>query len=97
MLLEGELGLRWVVSQGCRPIGRPLVVTKAQENVILELGGKTPLEQLRELWPTLSERDQQLFQRGLHIGRVLDEYRDEFRRGDFLIRNVLGIERPAGR
>lgn len=96
LLLEGELGLRWVVSQGCRPIGRPLVVTKAQHNVILELGGKTPLDQLRELWPTLSERDQQLFRGGFHLGRVLDEYREEFRRGDFLIRNVMGIERQTG-
>jgi small ligand-binding sensory domain FIST len=96
LLLEGEIGLRWIVSQGCRPIGKPLVVTKAQENVILELGGKSPLDQLRELWPTLSERDQQLFQRGLHIGRVLDEYRGAFGRGDFLIRNVMGIERTSG-
>jgi small ligand-binding sensory domain FIST len=96
LLMEGEPGLRWVVSQGCRPIGRHMVVTKVEENVILELGGRTPLDQLRELWPTLSEREQQLFQRGLHIGRVLDEYRGEFRRGDFLIRNVMGIERNTG-
>jgi small ligand-binding sensory domain FIST len=96
LLLEGELGLRWIVSQGCRPIGRPMVVTKAEENVIQELGGRSPLDQLRELWPTLSQRDQQLFQRGLHLGRVLDEYRSEFRRGDFLIRNVMGIERHTG-
>jgi len=96
LLLEGELGLRWIVSQGCRPIGRPLIVTKSEENVILELGGKTPLDQLRELWPTLSERDQQLFRGGFHLGRVLDEYREEFRRGDFLIRNVMGVERHSG-
>jgi small ligand-binding sensory domain FIST len=73
-----------------------MVITKAQQNVILELGGRTPLEVLRELWPTLSERDRQLFERGLHIGRVLDEYRGEFRRGDFLIRNVMGLERGSG-
>ena len=96
LLLEGELRLRWVVSQGCRPIGKPMVVTKAEDNVIQELGGRTPLDQLRELWPTLSAQEQTLFQRGLHLGRVLDEYRSEFRRGDFLIRNVLGIERHSG-
>lgn len=96
LMLQGDLGLRWIVSQGCRPIGRHMVVTRAEENVILELGGRTPLDQLRELWPTLSAHDQQLFQHGLHIGRVLDEYRAEFRRGDFLIRNVMGIERSSG-
>jgi small ligand-binding sensory domain FIST len=96
VLLEGELGLRWIVSQGCRPIGRPLIVTKAQQNVIQELGGRPPLECLRELWPSLPARDQRLFQRGLHLGRVLNEYQGEFQRGDFLIRNVVGLERGSG-
>jgi small ligand-binding sensory domain FIST len=96
VLLEGEIGLRWIVSQGCRPIGRHMVVTRAQQNVILGLGGRTPLEQMRELWKTLEVHDQELFQRGLHVGRVHNEYQGEFQRGDFLIRNVLGLERQTG-
>jgi small ligand-binding sensory domain FIST len=97
VLMEGDLALRWIVSQGCRPIGRHMVVTKSQQNEIQELSGKTPLDQLRELWPTLPERDQRLFQRGgLHLGFVLNEYQDEFQRGDFLIRNVVGVEPNSG-
>lgn len=96
LLLHGELGLRWVVSQGCRPIGKHMVITKAEENVILELGGRPPFDILRELWPTLTAREQVLFQRGLHLGRVLNEYQGEFQRGDFLIRNVMGIEKQTG-
>ncbi len=96
VLLRGDFGLRCVVSQGCRPVGRPLVVTKAHENVIEELGGKTPLRQLQELWQELSPRDQDLFRRGLHVGRVINEYQGEFRRGDFLIRNVLGLDKESG-
>jgi small ligand-binding sensory domain FIST len=96
VLLEGDVGLRWIVSQGCRPIGRPLVITRAQQNVILEMGGRSPLEQLKELWQTLSPQDQELFQRGLHLGRVLNEYQSDFQRGDFLIRNVLGLEKQTG-
>jgi small ligand-binding sensory domain FIST len=96
VLLQGELGLRCVVSQGCRPIGRPLVITKAHENVIEALGGKTPLRQLQELWQELSPEDRELFQHGLHVGRVINEYQGEFHRGDFLIRNVLGLEQESG-
>jgi small ligand-binding sensory domain FIST len=96
VLLRGDIGLRCVVSQGCKPIGRPMVVTKAHDNVIAELGGKPPLRQLQELWPQLSPEDQRLMQRGLHVGRVINEYQGEFRRGDFLIRNVLGIEQESG-
>jgi small ligand-binding sensory domain FIST len=96
VLLHGDLGIRCIVSQGCRPIGRHMVVTRAEENIISELGGKPPLVRLQELWQELNAHDQQLFQRGLHIGRVINEYQGEFQRGDFLVRNVLGLDRETG-
>jgi small ligand-binding sensory domain FIST len=74
-----------------------MVITRAQENLILELGGLPPLAQLQQLWPTLSPEEQQLVrQQGLHIGRVLNEYQGEFQRGDFLVRNVMGFDRESG-
>jgi small ligand-binding sensory domain FIST len=94
VVLQGPLGQRSGVSQGCRPLGRPLVITRAENNVIFELGGKPPLEQLRELWQTLSPAEQTLVrEQGLHVGRVINEYRGDFRRGDFLVRNVLELDR----
>jgi small ligand-binding sensory domain FIST len=96
VLLQGPLGLRSVVSQGCRPVGRHMVVTKAEDNIIYELSGKPPFERLQELWPTLSPEEQGLFRRGLHLGRVISEYRGDFQRGDFLVRNVLGLDRGSG-
>jgi small ligand-binding sensory domain FIST len=95
MLMRG-VGMRSVVSQGCRPIGQPLVVTKAQQNVIEQLGGQPPLEQLRALWPSLSPREQGLVQQGLHVGQVINEYQPQFRRGDFLVRNVVGADPQHG-
>jgi small ligand-binding sensory domain FIST len=96
VLLQGDLRVRSIVSQGCRPIGRHMVITRAQGNFILELGGKPPLVQLQQLWQELGPRDQELFQRGLHVGRVINEYQGEFQRGDFLVRNVLGLDRDSG-
>jgi small ligand-binding sensory domain FIST len=96
VLVQGALGLRSIVSQGCRPIGNPLVITRAKDNRILELGGKTPLAQLQQLWITLTPEEQNLFQQGLHIGRVLNEYQGDFQRGDFLVRNVIALERDTG-
>jgi small ligand-binding sensory domain FIST len=96
VLLQDIQGVRSIVSQGCRPIGRHLVVTRGHDNVIAELGGKPPLHYLQHLWEELSTTDRQLLQRGLHIGRVMNEYQGEFSRGDFLIRNVLGIDNDSG-
>jgi small ligand-binding sensory domain FIST len=84
------------VSQGCRPIGRHYVITRGQDNIIEELGGRPVLEQLRALWEELSPEDRELFQQGLHIGVVINEYQGEFHRGDFLVRNVMGLERQTG-
>jgi small ligand-binding sensory domain FIST len=96
VLLQGALGCRSVVSQGCRPIGKPLVITKARDNLILELGGKSALAQLQQLWQELGTRDQRLVQEGLHVGRVINEYQESFQRGDFLVRNVIGIDKSSG-
>ena len=96
VLLRGDRRCRSVVSQGCRPIGRPLVVTKGHENVVEEVGGRQPLEYLKGLYDELPAADQQLFQKGLHIGLAMSETREGFGRGDFLVRNLFGIDRESG-
>jgi small ligand-binding sensory domain FIST len=95
VLLAG-LRLRAVVSQGCRPIGEPFVITKASRNLVLELGGVTAYERLKQVYQTLAAREQMMLQRGLHLGRVVNEYQDRFEQGDFLVRNVLGVDAETG-
>lgn len=94
--VSGSVRLQTLVSQGCRPIGRPLVVTRAERNILYELGGKPALAQLRALFQTLPTSEQRLVQRALHVGRVVSEYKDHFEQGDFLIRNVVGIDPSSG-
>ncbi len=95
-LVDGAVRIRTIVSQGCRPIGRPFVVTKSDRNVILELSGQTAMNRLHEVYETLNDREKELVRGGLHVGRALSEYQDEFRRGDFLVRNVVGADPNAG-
>lgn len=96
MALSGAVELEIVVAQGCRPIGAPLIVTKAEGHVLYELGGKPPLEVLREVIRALSPEDQELARQSLFAGLVMNEYRDEFERGDFLIRNLMGYDAETG-
>jgi small ligand-binding sensory domain FIST len=96
VLLQGAPLLRSIVSQGCRPIGKHMIITGGHDNMIMELGGRPPLAQLQEIWQQLNPRDQQLFQQGLHVGVVMNEYQGEFNRGDFLVRNVYGLEKETG-
>jgi small ligand-binding sensory domain FIST len=96
VVIGGAVRIRPVVSQGCRPIGRPFVITKSQENLIVELGGVPALQRLRETYGELGDADRELVRSSLHVGRAASEYRDVFRRGDFLVRNVLGADPDSG-
>jgi small ligand-binding sensory domain FIST len=90
------VGIRALVSQGCRPVGSVYTVTRAEDNVIHELGGRPPLQRLQELVKALPPDDRELVGRGLHVGRAIDEYKAEPERGDFLIRQVVGVEPETG-
>lgn len=85
-----------IVSQGCRPIGEPFVVTRAEGNHLLELGGVPAAKRLHEIHESAADEDRRLMQQGIHIGIVADEYRDNFETGDFLIRAVLGADPDSG-
>lgn len=95
-VLVAGTGVRTVVSQGCRPVGEPFVVTRGERNFVEELGGRPALERLRELADHADDAERELLQRGLQIGFVVDEHRSDFGRGDFLVRNVLGADRDTG-
>jgi small ligand-binding sensory domain FIST len=94
--LAGPIEVDTVVSQGARPIGRPMVVTKAQKNVIEQLGGKPALAVLREVVDAMPPADKQLLRHGLLVGRAMSEYKDSFARGDFVIRNLMGVDQESG-
>jgi small ligand-binding sensory domain FIST len=95
-VLTGNFLLRTVVSQGCKPIGQPQVITRCDGQVIHELGGRPALEVIRETLGELSPEDQALARTALLMGRVIDEYKDEFQRGDFLIRTLMGADPTSG-
>jgi small ligand-binding sensory domain FIST len=93
VVLEGGIEVRSVVSQGCRPVGKPWVVTESDEHLLHKLGGRGALEVLMETLKGLETKDQRLFQRQPFLGVAIDVNKSKFERGDFLVRNVLGISK----
>jgi len=89
-------GMATLVSQGCRPVGKTYAVTRAERNVLFELGGASAMTRIEELYNEATERDQLLIRRGLHVGSAITETKPELGRGDFLVRNVLGVDRDSG-
>ena len=89
-------GMSALVSQGCRPVGQTYAVTRAERNVLFELGGAPAMSRIEELYAEAGDRDQLLIRRGLHVGSAITETKAELGRGDFLIRNVVGVDPDSG-
>jgi small ligand-binding sensory domain FIST len=85
-----------LVAQGCRPVGDPYTVTRADGSVIFELGGRPPLTRLREMAAALAGPDRALLAQGPHLGLVIDEYQAEPGQGDFLVRGIAGADPGSG-
>jgi small ligand-binding sensory domain FIST len=96
LLIDGGVKVHSVVSQGCRPIGDRFVVTKVEQNLILELGGKPTIQVLEEMFIRLPTSDHDLMSKGFFLGRVMSEYQDDYEMGDFLIRNVVSMDKERG-
>ena len=96
VIITGAPGLSVFVSQGCRPVGDTYGVTRAERNVVYELAGAPAVRRIEELYAAASERDQLLMRRGLHLGRAFTEIKPTLGRGDFLIRNVVGMDQESG-
>lgn len=94
--LSGAVAIRPVISQGCRLVGERFVVTKAEHNLIHELGGAPALERLQAVFESLPEDERRHAHRALHLGIAIDEQRDRFERGDFLVRNLVGVDQETG-
>jgi small ligand-binding sensory domain FIST len=96
LLLGGDVRARAVVSQGCRPTGPSMTVTRAERNVLLELAGAPALQRLAEVVDALPVARRRATARALRLGVVVDEYVDEHVRGDFLVRGILGADEATG-
>ncbi len=109
--LSGNIVLDTIVAQGCRPIGQPYWVTEGDRNILLAMQeddgsglpsercavNRSPLEQLQELVQTLSEDDRQLAQQNhIFIGVAQNGFKQTLEPGDFLIRNLLGVDPRVG-
>ncbi len=96
LALSGNIAIDTIVAQGCRPIGDPFSITKCSHNILIEINGQKPIEVLQNLYQELSETDQALMQHSLFVGLAMTPFQENLSRGDFLIRNLMGVDSKTG-
>lgn len=84
-----------IVSQGCRPIGDAMFVTRRRGHLLLELNGRPAGHVVRDLWESLGPEDRALFRTALVLGVGVDPNARVYGPGDFLIRELGGLQRET--
>jgi small ligand-binding sensory domain FIST len=96
LVMRGDISMETVVAQGCRPIGEPMFVTRAEGNLVFEIDGKTPSAVLRATMESSDPADRRLARRSLFLGLAMHGDRERYGQGDYLIRNIMGLDSKSG-
>jgi small ligand-binding sensory domain FIST len=94
--MGGAYEVKTVVSQGAAPLGQAWTITGVQDNLVKSIGMRPAIEVLGDMFKRLPPEIQVRARANLLVGLAMNEYRDEFGRGDFLIRNLMGVDRETG-
>jgi small ligand-binding sensory domain FIST len=94
--LAGGVRHQVAVTQGCRPLGEPLRVTGAHENLVLELDGVPALEALRKLSPHDPTEDPEGTLTSLSVALLPEGSGGVHRPGEYLVRNILAVDPDTG-
>lgn len=95
LAMYGNVEVKTVIAQGCRPIGQPMLITRVEENVLYELQSQPALEVMKALYQSLGAKDQELFGQALFVGIEMKD-QVEYQQGDFLVRNIVGLDPDEG-
>lgn len=95
------IGQPYLVADGERNI---MLALQAQAGATAEMAGGgtlisregTPLELLQDLIQSLSEEDRLLAQHSLFVGIAQSEFKQTLEQGDFLIRQLIGVDPRVG-
>jgi small ligand-binding sensory domain FIST len=94
--LTGNVEVDTIVAQGCRPIGSPMFVTRCDRHLLYQLDGRSAIGVVETLYSRLSPDDQKLFRSSLFLGLVMQDAQEIYEQGDFLIRNLVGVDPDMG-
>lgn len=92
----GDVAIAGVVAQGCTPIGEAWTLTRVENNLIQHIGNRPAYAVLAETVNQLPPAEQVQARGNLFIGLVVNEYLEDFHRGDFLVRQLIGGDPNSG-
>jgi small ligand-binding sensory domain FIST len=96
LLLSGAFRVTVGNAQACQPIGSVHTVTKAQQNLLLELDGRPAFEVFAEVVRQPLINDLRRAAAFVFVGLPVDPERQQITRGEFVVRNIIGFDPSEG-
>ena len=96
LALGGAISIDIVVSQGCKPIGDPYTITGVDHNILYTLGSQPAYKILDGAFQALTDSEKEKARNNLFAGLAMSEYVEEFKRGDFVVRNIIAADPSTG-
>ena len=94
--IGGEVVIESLISQGCQPVGDSFIITSAEKNILDGIANRKAYEVLSDVFDELPDSMKLKSRGNLHVGFVINEYQQDFDRGDFLVRNLIGADPKRG-
>ena len=94
--LGGSFLHHLALTQGCRPLGAPMRVTSAHENLVLEVDGIAAYEALRAAAPGAYFDSPEATINALTIALLPEPGESILRPGEYLVRNILAVDPDTG-
>ena len=92
VMLSPEVEVQTALTQGCTPIGPMLEITRAEQNLVIELDGRPAFEvfaeQIGELLSRNLDRIPGFIFAGLPVAGADS--------GDYMVRDIMGVDREQG-
>ena len=96
MVLSGSFHASIDITQGCQPITGPMVITKAENNLIYEIDDRSALEVFVRLLKGPLAEDIRRALTVLFVGLPADRNENSVGPGKYLVRNIIGLDSAKG-
>jgi len=96
MHMSGSFTATIDITQGCQPITEPMVITKAERNLIIEIDNRPALEVFARLLKGPLAEDLRRALMVLFVGLPADKDENSVAPGKYAVRNIIGLDPQKG-